>query len=361
MGLQKTDTQMSRYKKVTLDDLSRRSGLSKTTISRVLSGKSHEFRINNETSRLVIETAIEMNYRPDLVAKLRQTRRRITIGLAVPDLKNPYFSDLVSTIVGEAQKQNFLVAVFDTQDSPDIEDACLLKMRAMKVDGILLVPCTTESRPLEKVSTLIPVVQIDRYISGSYLPYVSTNNFKGAYDAVTMLLRYGHRNITVIQGQPDTITNRERVRGCTQAVSDFGAQCSLNIRGHEFTSKNGYVETLLALEQETPPTAIFTLSNTILYGAIRALQEKSLLWPKDISLATFDHSGTLDLLRPAITCVEQPVASIAATALRMLGNRILSDEPAGPSLLLSPTLVKGDSVSLILPSGTAGSGASPRE
>ncbi len=338
---------MSRYKKVTLEDLSQRSGLSKTTISRVLSGKSHEFRINADTSRLVIDTAMEMNYRPELVAKLLQTRQRYTIGLVVPNLNNPYYTTLAETVAEEAQKQNLIVALFDSQNNPSIEDAAILKLRAMKAAGILLVPSGTDSRPLEKVATLIPIVQLDRYIVGANLPYVSSNNFKGAYDATMMLLQYGHRNITVVQGNTQTITNSERVRGCKQAVADFGEPCTLDIRGNDFSSRNGYLETLLAMAKEDRPTAIFTLSNTVLFGAVRALHEKGLIWPTDISLVSFDTSLMLDLMQPPITRVEQPVLSIAVAALKMLTNKIFSDQQSTSGLLLTPTLVKRDSVKII--------------
>lgn len=338
---------MSRYKKVTLEDLALRSGLSKTTISRVLSGKSHEFRINADTSRLVIDTAVEMNYRPELVAKLLQTRQRYTIGLVVPNLNNPYYAALAETVAEEAQRQNLIVALFDSQNNPAIEDAALLKLRAMKAAGILLVPSGTDSRPLEKVATVIPIVQIDRYIAGSYLPYVSSNNYKGAYEAVSMLLEYGHRNITVVQGSLLSITNNERVRGCQQAVHDFGQPCTLDIRGNDFSSRNGYLETLLALEKPDRPTAIFTLSNSVLFGTVRALHEKNLTWPSDISLVSFDSSLVMDLMRPSITRVEQPMLSIVVAALKMLTNKIFSDQQSTSGLLLTPTLVKRDSVSII--------------
>lgn len=338
---------MSRYKKVTLEDLAQRSGLSKTTISRVLSGKSHEFRINADTSRLVIDTAVEMNYRPELVAKLLQTRQRFTIGLVVPNLNNPYYAHLAETVADEAQKQNLIVALFDSQNNPAIEDAAILKLRAMKAAGILLVPCGSDARPLEKVATLIPLVQLDRYIAGAHLPYVSSNNYKGAYEAVSMLLQCGHRNITVVQGSPNSITNSERVRGCRQAVSDFGEPCTLDIRGNDFSSRNGYLETLLALGKEERPTALFTLSNNVLFGAVRALHEQGLTWPNDISLVSFDTSNVLDLMQPSITRVEQPVSSIVVAALKMLTNKIFNGVQATSGLLLTPTLVKRDSVSII--------------
>ena len=340
-------TQMSRYKKITLEDLSQRSGLSKTTISRVLSGKSHEFRINADTTRLVIDTAVEMNYRPELVARLLQSRQRYTIGLVVPNLSNPYYASLAETVAQEAQRQNLIVALFDSQNNPSIEDAAILKMRAMKTAGILLVPSGTDARPLEKVASLIPIVQLDRYISGSHLPYVSSNNFKGAYEAVTMLLQYGHRNITVVQGDTTSITSSERVRGCRQAVSDFGEPCVLDVRGNDFSSRNGYLETLLALGREDRPTAIFTLSNSILYGAVRALHEKGLTWPNDISLVSFDTSNVVELMQPSITRVEQPVLSMAVAALKMLTNKIFADQQSTSGLLLTPTLVKRDSVGFV--------------
>lgn len=334
-------------KDVTLNDIAKATSLSKTTISRVLSGKSKDFRIKADTARLVLEKAKELGYNPDALAELSQRPLQFTIGLAVPDLGNPFFASLASIITVEAQKQNFMVSLFDTQEDAALEDAAIKKMKAQKVDGIIVVPCGKNAHQLEKVARYIPLIQVDRYHEESPLPFVSTNNFKGAYDAMSLLLQCGHRNIVCIQGPPYSITNKERVRGCEKAIADFPAECKMNLLGNEFSVQNGYFETLIMLNKNPRPTAIFAFSNTIMLGALKAVRERHLTVPDDISLISFDDIFFLDYLNPPVTRVAQPLKSIGLAAVRLMAKNIIAGGELHSRLMMAPSIVRRNSVKII--------------
>lgn len=336
-------------KKETLEDLSKITGFSKTTISRVLNGKSKEFRINEETSEQIISVAKELNYRPNLVAQfLRKTEGR-TLGIAVPYISNPFFAQLVSTITIEAKKHDYTVMLFDTQEDANIEKKCISAMVEYQVDGIIIVPCCETPDLLEIISKNIPVILMDRYFRNSYLPYVSTNNFKGAYDATRTLLNAGHRNILCIRGPESAVTTQERAKGCRQAIVDFGEPCRLKIHGNEFSIQNGYTETKVALMKPNMPTAIFTMSTNILLGTIKAINEQGLKIPDDISVFSFDDSVYLDYLNPAITRVAQPTENMALAAVKMMINCLKEGKQLQSKIFMAPTLIAKDSIKIINP------------
>lgn len=334
-------------KKETLEDLSRITGFSKTTISRVLNGKGKEFRINGETSNQIINAAKDINYRPNLVAQfLRKAEGRI-LGVALPSVNTSFFAQLVSAITTEAGKYNFTVIFFNTQEDANVEKKSVSAMFDYKVDGIIIVPCSAKPDLLEIISKNIPVVLIDRYFRDSFLPYVSTNNYKGGYDAMMVLLNAGHRNILVICGPENAVTTQERAKGCRQAVIDYGQPCQLQMTGNEFSIENGYIETNVALASSEVPTAIFAMSANILLGVIKALREKHIRIPDDMSLISFDDDVSFDYFDPAITRVAQPADNMGLAAVKMMANCITERKQLHSRILMAPTLIMKESVKMV--------------
>ena len=336
-------------KKTTLNEVSEYTQLSKTTISRVLNGKSREFRINRHTQERVIAAAQELNYKPQLIAQLLHKKPMRTIGIVMPNLSNPFFASLASAISVEAKKHELFVMLFDTQEDPVQEESALNKMQEYRVDGIVIVPCGRDARKLEKINRTIPVVQVDRYFEESDLSYVSTNNFRGAYEAMSLLLNSGHRNVICIQGPTFSVTNRERIRGCRKAIEDYGDQCSLLVLGNDFSIQNGYIEGQLALSRRPRPTAIFAMSNTIMLGTMRAIKEHHLVIPDDISLLSFDDNIYIDYLNPPVTRVAQPVSSMGIAAIKMLVNSIQQEGELHSTMLLTPSIINRNSIKILNP------------
>jgi LacI family transcriptional regulator len=336
-------------KKTTLNEVSEYTQLSKTTISRVLNGKSREFRINRHTQERVIAAAQVLNYKPQLIAQLLHKKPMRTIGIVMPNLSNPFFASLASAISVEAKKHELFVMLFDTQEDPVQEESALNKMLEYRVDGIVIVPCGRDARKLEKINRTIPVVQVDRYFEESDLSYVSTNNFRGAYEAMSLLLNSGHRNVICIQGPTFSVTNRERIRGCRKAIEDYGEQCSLLVLGNDFSIQNGYIEGQLALSRRPRPTAIFAMSNTIMLGTMRAIKERHLVIPDDISLLSFDDNIYIDYLNPPVTRVAQPVSSMGIAAIKMLVNSIQQEGELHSTMLLTPSIINRNSIKILNP------------
>lgn len=336
-------------KKSTLADIARLTGLSITTISRVLNGKSDEFRISKSSQEIVLKAVKELDYRPNVAAQSLRSNSMHTIGLLVPRIDNPFFANIASIIIREAHKYSYPVMVIDTVENPLEEDAALDTLLSRNVDGIIVAPCSETPERLREIAEKKPVVLIDRYYESEDLPYVAADNYSGAVEMANLLIANGHRHIMCIQGPPLLITSRNRVKGYRDAMVSAGLEDFVNIRGNDYSVQNGYIETKLELLSGRPVTAIFALSGTILLGAMKAIEEQGLRVPDDISLVSFDNNVFLDYLNPPITRVCQPVEHIGIVAVKILMDSILGLSIRQPSMLLPPTVMLRNSIKTIVP------------
>jgi LacI family transcriptional regulator len=216
-----------------------------------------------------------------------------------------------------------------------------------KVDGLIISPVGLEVNHLKKLSQKnIPIVLLDRYFPELNLPFVTSDNYKGALEAVNLLLENGHRRIACIQGLVNTSPNNDRVRGYLDAHNKNGIPYNRNlIVGDSFGEENGYIETKLLLKQENPPTAIFAISNLISLGAIRAISEEGMKIPDDISMISFDDQPYSRFLSTPMTTVAQQNTQIGQIAIKLLIDQIESNVQTGPKGIFLPTrLISRDSV-----------------
>ncbi len=331
-------------KRSTLSDLSAKTGYSVTTISRVLNGKADQFRISEKSQKVIMNAVKELDYRPNIAARSLRVSATHTLGLLIPCIENPFFAAIASIVIREAYKYTYPVMVIDTRDNPAEEQLALDTFLSRNVDGIIMVPCGADSSRMEEINTEKPVVLIDRYYENSPLPYVCTDNFRGAYEATRLLTDAGHSHIMCISGVPGSITSQRRVDGYLAALSDAGLEENAFICGNNFSKQNGYMETRLALNSGREFSAIFALSSTNLLGAIEALREHGRRVPEDVSLVSFDDNIYLNYLNPPVTCVAQPVEQIGVAAVKMLMNRILDNGEPVNNIYLPPYLIRRDSV-----------------
>ena len=329
----------------TLITISQRTGFSISTVSRVLSGQAEKYRISPATVHLIEEVAKRCNYIPNLLAKALTTRRTNIIGLLIPSVDNPYFANIASVVIRQARSQGFTTMIVDTMENAKNEQQDVLSLISRKVDGIIIVPCDREPDFLEGIGRHnIPIVLIDRYFDTTTLPYVCTDNFRGGYEATKHLIEHGHKRIACIQGVPYSMPNKERVRGYREALREYGLEGYIRVSGEDFSVQNGYLETKLLLNEPAIPSAIFTLSNTILQGAIKAIRESGLRIPQDISIISFDNNTYLDYLDPAVTRISQPTDEIGTLAVKILMESISGEKSGNAQIQIPPKLIVCNSV-----------------
>lgn len=331
--------------KENLSTIAGRIGVSITTVSRVLSGNAAKYRISADTERKVREEAERCNYAPSIVAQSLRKQQTRTVGLLTPSLANPYFAEMASVIISEVHKRGYTTIVIDTmEDEGNFADG-LTQLLARQVDGIIAVPCGQDEKLVSDINkSFVPVMLVDRYYEDSPLPFVSTNNYKGGFDATNLLISSGHRQIACIQGVRTSVPNNERVRGYRDAMKEAGLEEFELVAGNEFSIQNGYLETKLLLSGQNRPSAVFALSNNITLGVLKACREAGLKIPQDLSLMSFDNYAYMDYMEPPITRVSQPVEDMATLATKILFDRIDGLAPGNSQLKLSPTIIRGESI-----------------
>ena len=335
--------------KSNISDIAIKTGLSISTVSRVLNGKAEQFRIGKKSQQKIHEVAKELNYVPNQFAANFRTGKSNTIALIVPSLNNPFFADLTSSINAEIRKYGYTTMIGDSDENIEIEKMELQQMIAMNVDGLIIAPCNDQPNQIKQLADQgLPVVCIDRYFENLEIPFVSTDNYDGAYHATKHLIENGHSIITCIQGVQHSTPNKLRVKGFKDAMEESGLDQYLVI-GDNFSLQNGYLETRLLLHQKKMPTAIFALSNTIALGCMKALKEMNIRIPEDVSLITFDDHPYLEYLETPLSCVAQPVNDISKIAIKFLFSQINQEESNKlRQILLKPQLILKNSVKRIV-------------
>ena len=333
---------------VTLKSIADHLNVSVTTVSRVLNGKSNTYRISKETERKILKAASELNYTPNQLARGLRLQKSHTIGYIIPDISNPFFSSIAKSVEKSARKFGYSILLCDSEENTELEISLIQLMLNRKVDGLIISPVGIEVSHLVNLSVKkMPIVLLDRYFPNLDLPFVTSDNYQGAFEAVNMLIEYGHRRIACIQGLRKTSPNNDRLRGYIDAhkKNDLPIDESL-IVGDSFGEENGYIETKLLLKKRDIPTAIFAVSNLISLGAIRAITEEGLKIPEDVSMISFDEQPYSRFLSTPMTTVAQQSMQIGQFATKILIDQIENKNSIEPKGIFLPTrIIMRDSVS----------------
>lgn len=295
-------------------------GLSTTTVSRVLNGKAKGYRISDKTQQRVFEAAKDHNYTPNKIARGLKLSKTDTLGLIIPDISNPFFSDIASSIEREAYKKGYSLILCDSNEDQKMENELIELLQSHKVDGIIIAPIGTDYEYIKQTfKSGMPLVVIDRCFPETGLPSITSDNYQGGYDAVNYLISMGHSKIACIQGIPKSQPSIERVRGYKDALQN-GILHSENcvIMGDDFSTDNGYRQTRILFSMKDPPTAIFALSNLIGLGVIKAVYEMGLKIPDDVSLVAFDEQPYSAFLGTPMTTVDQKKSEMGQLAVAVL-------------------------------------------
>lgn len=330
--------------KAKIKDIAEVTGHSITTVSRVLNGKAVQHRISDATQKIIKETAEKLNYVPNHFAANLRSGKSKTIALVLPSLSNPFFASIAGEINLQLYKHGYMTILTDCDENPDIENITLKKIRSYNIEGLLIAPSGEKYEEIERLhNNGLPVVCIDRYFDGLDIPYVATDNYAGAFSATEELTKRGHKNIVCIQGNMESSPNQQRVKGYTEALKKANIT-QTTILGDAFSMENGYIETMLLLKGKNVPTAIFTLSNTIAFGCMKALKEENIRIPEDISLITFDNSPYFDFLKTPLSSIQQPLSEISKIAVKILMAKIKGEQIQSTQIFLNPEIIIRDSL-----------------
>lgn len=310
---------------ITLKFISEKSGFSPSTVSRVINGNAREYRISRETEKKILEIAEKYGYKPNPIAVNLRVKKSYTIGLVIPTLDNSFFVNVTSILNRTFADKGYNIILTESNDDPEIEKQMIQQLLERNIDGLLLIPCQERDQNLslleEKYKNGLPVICIDRYLKDSIIPYITTNNEKGAREAVSYLIKKGHKRIACIEGLKKSSTSQDRREGYLIAHEEAGLE-PFYIDGNDFSTECGYNVTISMLKKKVKPTAIFAMSNTIALGVMKAAKEYNIDIPEKLSLIGFDDSIYLDYLSTPLTTIKQPIEQIGEMAVEALTRHI---------------------------------------
>lgn len=294
-----------------------------------------------------MDAAQKFDYVPNKMARSLKLDKTETIGLVIPDISNPFFADIAKSIEGAARKKGYSIILCDSSDDIKNEEQMLKLLQGQKVDGIIIAPVGTHADHLIQVyESKLPVVVIDRFFPDSKLPYVTSDNFQGAYDAVNYLINQDHRRIACIQGIHESQPNIERVEGYKKALKDNNIVFDENLLvGNGFSKENGLAQTKLLFNLDNPPSAIFALSNLISLGVLEAASVENKHIPDDVSLISFDEQPYSAHLGTPMTTIDQQKNEMGFHSVDYLIKMIENQHSENQLCIRLPTkLIKRDSI-----------------
>lgn len=304
-----------------LKHLAEATGLSVSTVSRVLSGKADAYRISTETQERVRQAAGSHGIVVNEVARGLRLRTTQTIGLIIPDISNPFFAALARHVEHLARAQGYSVLLADSQENTDVEAESVRLMRSRRVDGLVIAPVGLDSTRLRPPGAeSLPLVLVDRIPSDYSGPGVTCDNKEAARMATRHLIDHGHRRIVCLQGLPGSSANQDRVLGYKQALKEAAIPVDESlIIGHDYAIETGREAVQRLFTHLSPaPTALLALGNLIALGALQALRSLQLSVPNQVSLVSFDEQPWAELIDPPLTTLSQPVEALAEKAMDLL-------------------------------------------
>jgi len=260
------------------------------------------------------------------------------LALVVTDITNPFWTMLARGVEDAANRHGHHIIIGNTDESAAKQAEYIDFLLRKQVDGFVLVPASSRTiDPLLRRKA--PLVLVDRTVPDVEVDTVRGDSEGGAYDLVNHLLRSGHERIVMIAGPRAVSTSVDRVTGYERALTDAGLEGSRRVLWGSFSQDSGRELTLQALAAPEVPTAIFSANNLICIGAMRALREKGLRVPEDVSVVTFDEVALPVSFDPFFTVAVQPEYEMGRTATELLLSRLAGSGPSGPQDIILPTKI----------------------
>lgn len=319
--------------KVGIRDVAKLAGVSTGTVSRVLNDHPS---VTQELRTRVSGIIEDLGYTPDPSARSMRSKVSRLIGIVIPDLTNPFFSELVQSTEQAAAIHGYNIIVMTSFDDATKEADRIRQLTSRKVDGIILVP-SNDFHTL-KLPKGLPIVVVDRLMPG--YSGIAADHHNGVRLGVEHLLKLGHCRIGFISGPKDSVPASDRLKGYLEAMEQAGGGAGnagpplIIETAFDYESGRSAGNYLLARARHERPTAIFASSDQQAIGCMRAAHDLGIPVPAALSIVGFDGIPLSSMTTPRLTTVKQPIQKIAAAAVAVLltehpipsvDNRVLFD------------------------------------
>jgi DNA-binding LacI/PurR family transcriptional regulator len=293
------------------------------------------------------------------------TGRTRTLGMVVPDIANPFFSELVRGAEATAMAAGYMTIVCSSELDADLEDRCVEVLTDKRVDSLLYLPGTTRRhRCLEDAAlSSTPLIVIDEEMPElpAHASVVTSDNEQGGAAAARHLAGLGHSEIGVVAGPPGLPTAEARLRGFVSALARCGTAIAPEriLRAASYTREAGLLVGASLLTRQPGISAVFCANDLIALGLLEAARQAGRVVGSDLSVAGFDDIFVAQLVSPALTTIRQPIADLGRRAASLAINAIEGGRDSKPRREVLPVqlVVRGSTAPAI--AGAPATRASP--
>lgn len=328
---------------LTIEDIARLSGVSRSTVSRVINS---DVNVKGETRRKVLEIIKDINFQPNLAAKGLATGRTNVIGVVIPAgvsvvFTDPYFPQFIQGVSSVCNNRNYSVMLWLAE--PEYERRMVSRiLHNGLVDGVVVASALMNDPIVTSLyESKMPFILIGRHPKLD-VNCLDVDNLQAGRNATLHLLRLGYKRVATITGSHDQGAGYDRYHGYLKALQDYGRSVrpELVVEGH-FTEEGGYNAMQRLIPQK--PDAVFAASDMMAYGAMRALAEANLQIPGDVAVVGFDDIPASSKTHPPLTTVRQQISQMGSKAVEFLINLIENDIRSTQHIIMDTELVVRES------------------
>lgn len=339
---------MNNYNKnITIGGIAKLSGVSKTTVSRVLSGKTN--LVKKETLEVISKVIKEQNYKPSIIARSLRTKKTKLIGLIIADIENPFYARVAKGVLDEAENLNYTVMISTSNYNLALEKKLLDTFIGRQVEGLLLTTINPGKNIIQTLQEAkIPFILIDTKTDKEAVNYITNDNYYGGKLAAEYFIKMGHKNIGYL-GCDKLFSLEERKLGFRNTLKLNNIEYGIEVKLKDVLNVSEIFEDIEKIIKKHRVSAFFAGND---YIAIQVLNyvtnDLKLNVPDDFSLIGYDNISMSSAARVPLTTIRQPKYSMGKMALEQLIQIIKNNNIDGTTkIILKPDLIERQSVKLL--------------
>ncbi|WP_432725350.1 LacI family DNA-binding transcriptional regulator [Variovorax sp. W6] len=338
-----------------ISDVAQRAGVSTSTVSNVLNGRSD--RMAKETLARVEKAIRELKYRPNTSARQLKTGHTPLIGLLVPSMANPMYGFIAREIETLAQERyGFRIMIGNTYRDAAREAHFFEDLMAHGVRGVIIISSLVDEQHVEAAAERgLVVVSYDRRAepnAASVIDHVTVDSFESSRIATQHLIDLGHRRLAFVTPSGRTMSRSEKIAGFLAAAKSAGLEGSAQVveglpvdeYGDSMMSELGRMQAGLLAKSRKRPTGVIGVNDLLAFGLMAGFRDAGLEVPQDVSVVGIDNVFLSTLMHPAMTSVRVPVPEMAQVMVERVMSRLSDPSIATQEFIFAPTLVARDSV-----------------
>ncbi len=311
---------VKKQKRITITDIAKLAGVSKTTASLVLNGRGKEMRVSDETIARITSIAEQYLYQPNIHARSLRDNRSYALGLVIPDITNYGFASVAYELEILCREAGIQLLISCTDENAAQETLVIEHLLSRQIDGLIVASCLQSDVEYQRLSQQIPVVLFDRYFKGTTLPFVVTDSTTMTQQLIAEIAsKKGIDEFYFLGGQSTLSPTNDRLLGFTQGLSQANINLGAEwiIHGHYHPNSGYEMFGSLCASLGRPPQFVFTSACGLLDGVLRYISQNKMIQNK-VYLAGFDDHYLYDSLSIPIDTIAQNNPELASHCFRLV-------------------------------------------